>query len=712
MSWRHCELLIAVLIVLFLSAPFDVLKDPFVSGNPSVSPLPIAFALGLLMGALLARSSCPKRRFFQMCRSSNRSMVAITLLVVVLLMSFVARDWASVIYYVEASRSLGFFGSNQYVRLMEFERVFGPWFVGAAGALIVVGYLSQGAFSAGADNEQNNSAVHIADRSALMLIAGFFIRIGSGNIFASSLPIPESAFLNLSFHFAVFAVATFATRTLPGGNHVRGRVLDAVWLALGVITWGALIRVVPLSWFLSGPMPFLAFIAFSLIVAATLLLAWYSRRALTPESNIDLAHGPKGFSVDDLRLTFEQHGLAPRESQIALLYASGSTSGEIATKLSIKPATVRSALQRSYRKLGVEGKESFLTFVKELSSNTAEAGMEEGSSVGEFAFASYRFRAAVFVVALAIGAIIFVPVCISTEKWGAWRELMYATGLSLALIGAAWAVNLDWGKEVDSSVVSHMVLFASLGFSWEELLRATGPFALPNILGPLEVGIVLCIVPPLLNLERLAYRRELGVLAGIAAVSTAMAYTLPIGLYLLALLSSIGLLIESIRSGEVVLSQVGLCIMTFGLSAIAADVIVNRFGDMIWGNDGLTQPYGGRAAFVVLCCVAVGVLTALVLVLVFMASRRLRVIGSACGVSCTPLALKERARHLLLGYGLNDTQASVLLLIAEGKSSSDICCELSCSRGTVNSARREGYLRLSIHDRLGLLRLLSKVDDV
>ena len=241
--------------------------------------------------------------------------------------------------------------------------------------------------------------------------------------------------------------------------------MDAVWLALGVITWGALIRVVPLSWFLSGPMPFLAFIAFSLIVAATLLLAWYSRRALTPESNIDLAHGPKGFSVDDLRLTFEQHGLAPRESQIALLYASGSTSGEIATKLSIKPATVRSALQRSYRKLGVEGKESFLTFVKELSSNTAEAGMEEGSSVANSLSLPHPFSAPRYSWSLlAIGAIIFVPVCISTEKWGAWRELMYATGLSLALIGAAWAVNLDWGKEVDSSVVSHMVLFASLEF--------------------------------------------------------------------------------------------------------------------------------------------------------------------------------------------------------------------------------------------------------
>lgn len=57
--------------------------------------------------------------------------------------------------------------------------------------------------------------------------------------------------------------------------------------------------------------------------------------------------------------------------------------------------------------------------------------------------------------------------------------------------------------------------------------------------------------------------------------------------------------------------------------------------------------------------------------------------------------------------GLNETQASVCSLIAEGKTTAEIASELGIAAGTVNSARAYGYKLLGIHSREELIELLK-----
>ncbi len=69
---------------------------------------------------------------------------------------------------------------------------------------------------------------------------------------------------------------------------------------------------------------------------------------------------------------------------------------------------------------------------------------------------------------------------------------------------------------------------------------------------------------------------------------------------------------------------------------------------------------------------------------------------------------EERALSYLKGRGLNELQARVVLLTAEGKSRTDICDLLSVAGGTVNSYRAAGYRLLGVHSVDQLKGLLQK----
>lgn len=64
----------------------------------------------------------------------------------------------------------------------------------------------------------------------------------------------------------------------------------------------------------------------------------------------------------------------------------------------------------------------------------------------------------------------------------------------------------------------------------------------------------------------------------------------------------------------------------------------------------------------------------------------------------------------LRAHGLNETQARVLALVAEGLTTSEIAEALTIARGTVNSARANGYRLLHIHSREELAELLATPD--
>lgn len=68
----------------------------------------------------------------------------------------------------------------------------------------------------------------------------------------------------------------------------------------------------------------------------------------------------------------------------------------------------------------------------------------------------------------------------------------------------------------------------------------------------------------------------------------------------------------------------------------------------------------------------------------------------------------ESALHILQGQGLSELEAQVLLAIARGEKTPEICARLSVATGTVNSYRLRGYRKLGIHSRHELAELLSR----
>lgn len=74
-----------------------------------------------------------------------------------------------------------------------------------------------------------------------------------------------------------------------------------------------------------------------------------------------------------------------------------------------------------------------------------------------------------------------------------------------------------------------------------------------------------------------------------------------------------------------------------------------------------------------------------------------------------PVGLCERRCLLYLqGRGMGEIQAQVLLHIAKGERTPDICERLFVARGTVNAYRAQGYELLGIHTRNELAALLAR----
>lgn len=67
----------------------------------------------------------------------------------------------------------------------------------------------------------------------------------------------------------------------------------------------------------------------------------------------------------------------------------------------------------------------------------------------------------------------------------------------------------------------------------------------------------------------------------------------------------------------------------------------------------------------------------------------------------------KRAVHSLQGRGLSELESRILVLIAQGESSSAVEKSLSVAHGTVSSSRARGYRILGIHSRAELIKLLS-----
>lgn len=417
-------------------------------------------------------------------------------------------------------------------------------------------------------------------------------------------------------------------------------------------------------------------------------------------------------------------GLAPREFEVAVLTCEGLTSSQVADACGIKPSSVRATLQRVYRKAGVEdgvGLKEYagVSCAEETSSGVggkvdasetkcADASAFENEVVDGWRSAGADGRGKrAFALGYAAALLAVSVIALATATPGAWGEnrvTEYVVALVSCALGLLWFVRETFcafsasasssacgeaesetsNMEARCSSCANDVLFwifamtASFGAGgvWEELLRAPSGFSFFGVAAPFFLAGVGCVA----LLAYLVVRKDL----------------------------------ESclIAQGQAVLCYrlAPAALMFFAVGIVSFEVGVNSCEDLLVGNAAFLYPLGGRVGFSgvsTLFFLAVFLLCAFSLVLAV-----LRLADAALfdklSMRKGECAFEERVRHYLQSRGLNETQAEVLLHIAQGKNSTAIARELMVSRGTVNSARAAGYKILNVHTRTQLALLIRR----
>lgn len=240
---------------------------------------------------------------------------------------------------------------------------------------------------------------------------------------------PLAAFLPLLFALACFCVL-FA---LPLRSSLEERPcsfkVSAVFFSLGMLCWSCLQRVIK---------PYEAFSTYAVAVAAAaflvLLVVWRVCSARGEREN--LSDQPQANPVPEgFKTSLEAAKLSPRETEAVLLCVEGRTSAESAGIMGIKDATVRSLLQRAYKKVGVASKDELLALAG-VSVQEAQLGRDRATSRrtgidGE----SYLLWVAVLVC-------FFVPwEPVAQPLWGMGRDALYGAAFG-ALCGSVAACFL------------------------------------------------------------------------------------------------------------------------------------------------------------------------------------------------------------------------------------------------------------------------------
>ncbi len=465
-------------------------------------------------------------------------------------------------------------------------------------------------------------------------------------------------------------------------------------------------------------------------------------------------------------------GLAPRELEVAVGVVCGGSSREVGELLGVKPATVRSTMARVYKKASVTGRKALLELIGMSDRQPAAYGHSDGEESGRLAAEGSTgarrvpASAASRPLEAAVATALLLPWGITLPAWGAGRPLVYGAALAClmtggaslagchpsegrrasrvalalasmlslgmarfavgvggywipfeltgALLGTAMLIELllqqqteavlgGWGRW--DSLAGWAMLLTSLcmGAAWEETWRVGPWFA-----ASLQTTVFLLLVTTgglyLLASERQYLRMALA----LALLAVSLLSNVRASLFALAA-ASCALLGRRFARAKSATPGPSLPLVAFGLGVVAADVLVNRVGFLMVGNEVLTRPFGGRGAFggiflssSLLLALCAGTTFACLCRSVEVAER-LR--GSLDRSGLT----RERTEHLLLGLGFGQTEAEVASDIAYGYSSQKICERRFVSRGTVNTARRAVYSSLGVHGRSQLVNLLLQL---
>lgn len=546
----------------------------------------------------------------------------------------------------------------------------------------------------------------------LLFASGVLLRFACSHVQSAPFPVDASSLAGAAVSTflvlgAGLAVALLLPRWLAGRQKADREmapycccVIGLLWFSAGLMAHWMLFRVVPVARAFSGSPVGGATLA--LLAGMACLMAGMGLLARFPGADSGHAvHAGLDEALSALGVDFTE-----REREIAARTLEGGSSTKIGDDLGISSSTVRSVQQRIYAKTKSSSRSDFMGKFSAANGAKRISGASDKTGRSTFSVAKPVLPFVVFAGS-------FLPLLVGelfpSAPWGFWRPLVYLAAL-LSLFVFLAEIHPDCLKGSRGSSCAScasslagpvMVAFAMgvlLGFAAEELFRK---IAYTSFFDSLTVSLSIL---GLAGAVRMVQSRRW--LDGVAcALLTAISSLLggAAAMYAFACCGLYGLLSDSYVSP----APWRAVAAGGGFGMVLGDYAINVVGDLLMGNEVVVAPLGGAGGLHVLTSAAVAVTSCVgVASALFCMVRRRRVMSSKTPLSGTQDA-RGAARRYLSACGLNPTQCDVLLLVAEGRTSSQISAKLLCSAGTVNSARRDGYAILGIHSKAQLKDLLS-----
>lgn len=409
----------------------------------------------------------------------------------------------------------------------------------------------------------------------------------------------------------------------------------------------------------------------------------WGREALRVGSRREAAGAPCDY-YGALR-SLEHVRLSDRELMVLSFTLRGESARTIGERLGVSVPTVGSYRQRGYRKMGVSGKNELADLVlqREGSDDRRATGAasvdcpckgelkraDTDSSPVEGGAGALKGKDVIGKIAMAVTVLCLVPLCF----FGPVHHVLQAVWANDLLFHYADYIKC-WGTGF--LVISAMVLVA-------RGIKKEGPslFSVVEGNGPSAIGFITVCV---------------GVACSAALVGESF-YSLPAGgvwglIGLVGAFACIGL------SGEAPGAR--------GISLFrhAVETVYSRYPETLLLFSASIPLADELSSALLLISIdiypsVIGVYRLGVVALLVYAVVRLH--SNVHDEGLTP-SKYERLRHLLLGHGLTESQAEVIILSLRGQSTASICAKLLLAPGTVSSYRARTYARYGVCDLKGL----------
>ncbi len=268
-------------------------------------------------------------------------------------------------------------------------------------------------------------------------------------------------------------------------------------------------------------------------------------------------------------------------------------------------------------------------------------------------------------------------------------------------------------KRRDSRLAFGFAIPLLIGFACEESWRAlSGPSAFDLLIPPLLLVCVLCAS----FLFRRTDKRSQKILLALLGVGALCSF------------------IPGISTNPLLCATCSLCVWSFmelkncgvldrayfianmvclGAIGVIGAMGMNSYYDHLMLNEVAMQPFASKEQVELAGIVFMVFMEAALCISVIIFSRHMnRVLfqnqfQNLVDSEVATVPTRERIRAYLRSRGLNETQASILLGIIEGQTSSEIEASLHYSKGTVKSSRAIGYRLLSIKSKHELIETVA-----